>query len=76
MLVDTTFLLDNDKKLRLDLSKKFQWTKYVFSEVDFTFRQEKKTEFEISLMYQKVWAWSVGVMLTDKKIGLGGQFKF
>jgi len=33
--------LDNDKKNHLDLNKKLQWTKYIFSAVDFTFRQEK-----------------------------------
>lgn len=69
-------LLDNDKKNRLDLSKKLQWTKYVFSDVDFTFRQEKKTEFEISLMYQRAWAWLVGFMFTENKAGVGAQFKF
>ncbi len=76
LLVDATVLLDNDKKIRLDLNKKFQWTKYIFSDVDFTFRQEKKTEFEISLMYQRAWAWSVGLMFTEKKAGIGAQFEF
>jgi hypothetical protein len=76
LLIDATLLLDTDKKFRLDLNKKLQWTKYVFSDVDFTFRQEKKTEFEISLMYQRAWAWSVGFMFTENKAGIGAQFKF
>lgn len=75
-LIDTTLLVDNDKKFRLDLSKKFQWTKYIFSDVDFTFRQERKTEFEISLMCQRAWSWSVGLMLTESKAGIGAQFNF
>jgi hypothetical protein len=76
LLIDATLLVDNDKKFRLDLSNKFQWTQFVFSDVDFTLRQKKKTEFEISLMYQEVWSWSFGLMLTEEKIGIGGQFKF
>jgi FtsP/CotA-like multicopper oxidase with cupredoxin domain len=76
LLIEATVLIDNEKKLRLDLNKRFQWTKFFFTEADFTFRQEKKTEFEISLMYQKDWAWSAGFMFTENNVGIGAQYNF
>lgn len=76
MLIETTLLIDHEGDLRLDVGKHFQWTQYVFSEVEFTFRQHKKTEYEVSLMYAPNWHWSGGLMLTEEKWGVGAQYKF
>ena len=75
-LVETNILFNSEKKFRLDVGKKFQWTKYIFTDVDFTFRQDKKSEYEISLMYQKYWSWSAGLMLTEDKLGVGLEYNF
>lgn len=76
LLVETTLLVDHEGKLRLDLDKRFQWTKYIFSEVEVSLRQEHKAEFEVSLMYASNWAWSAGLMVTEKKLGAGIEYQF
>jgi hypothetical protein len=62
--------------MRLDLNKRFQWTKTIYTNAEFTFRQKQPSEFEISLMYQKYWDWSAGLMLTEHSAGLGAQYNF
>ncbi len=76
LLIQTTLLVDHEGKLRLDANKHFQWTKYIFSEAEFTFRQDFKTEFEVSLMYANNWTWSAGLMLTEEKLGVGVEYRF
>ncbi|OQW51012.1 MAG: hypothetical protein A4S09_10785 [Proteobacteria bacterium SG_bin7] len=76
MLVKTNLLLDNHGKLRLDLEKKFQWTKYLFTDADVTFRDGHNTEFEISWMYAADWNTSAGFKFTEDSIGFGFQYQF
>jgi hypothetical protein len=76
MLIESDLSVDHKGETRLDLSKRLQWTQAIFSDVDFTFRQKQKTEFEISLMYAPVWAWSMGFMLTEEKLGAGAEYRF
>jgi FtsP/CotA-like multicopper oxidase with cupredoxin domain len=75
-LVETNILFNSDKHLRLDVGKKFQWTEYIFTNVDLTFRQKERTEYEITLMYQKYWSWAAGLMLTEDKLGIGVEYNF
>lgn len=76
LLIDTNLLVNHKGKLRLDLMKRFQWTKNIFTEADFTFRQKEDTEFELSLMYQSNWSWSAGLMFTEDKAGVGFHYQF
>lgn len=75
-LIETQVLLDHEGEWRLDVEKKIQWTERFVSHVDFTFRQNKKTEFEISLMYAPNWHWATGLMLTEEKLGAGLEYRF
>lgn len=75
-IVNTHTLIDQKGRVRVDLEKRFQWTKYIYTNADFTFRQKQDSEFEISLMYQKVWAWSGGLMFTERSVGAGLEYKF
>lgn len=75
-ILDTHLLMDHKGRMRLDLKKRFQWTKYIYTEADFTFRQKQDSEFEVSLMYQKQWAWSAGLMFTEHSAGVGLQYRF
>lgn len=75
-LIETHTIIDHKGRLRLNIEKRFQWTKNIYTDAEFTFRQKQSSEFEISLMYQKQWAWSAGLMFTEKSIGLGAQFNF
>lgn len=75
-LIETHTIIDHKGRLRLNVEKRFQWTKNIYTDAEFTFRQKQSSEFEISLMYQKQWAWSAGLMFTEKSIGLGAQFNF
>lgn len=70
-LVDSHVLLDHKGRARLDLEKRFQWSKYIYTDAEFTFRQKQESEFEVSLMYQKNWAWSAGLMFTEHSAGVG-----
>ncbi len=76
MLVETHTIIDQKGRLRLNLEKRFQWTKYIYTDAEFTFRQKQPSEFEVSLMYQKQWAWSAGLMFTEDSAGVGLQYQF
>jgi len=75
-LIESNFLLDHTGQTRIDLGKKFQWSKYIFSEFHFMFRQQRKTEFLISLMYANNWNWSFGINLNEDNSGIGLIYKF
>ena len=76
MLIEVQGLVDHKGDFRLDLEKRFQWWKHVFSDVEFTFRTIEKPEFTISLMYSPVWAFAAGLVLTEEKVGGGIQVRF
>ncbi|MCO5144502.1 MAG: multicopper oxidase domain-containing protein [Oligoflexia bacterium] len=76
MMVEAQLLVDHKGKLRADIERKFQWTSHIFSDTEFTFRQNKKVEWEINLMYAPNWHWAGGLMLTDDKLGAGLQLRF
>lgn len=80
MLVETKFLVNHEGKFRFDLDKRFQWTKNLFTDAEFTWRPGWKGrhegEFEISLMYGPSWSWSAGLMLTNDSLGAGAQIQF
>lgn len=76
MLVETHTIVDQKGRLRLNLEKRFQWTKYIYTDAEFTFRQKQPSEFEVSLMYQKQWSWSAGLMFTENSAGIGAQYNF
>lgn len=80
MLVETQLLVNHEGKLRLDLEKRFQWTKAVFTDAELTWRpnwgHDDDIEFEISLMYGPSWNWAVGLLATEKSVGVGAQVQF
>ncbi|WII71779.1 multicopper oxidase domain-containing protein [Bdellovibrio sp. 22V] len=80
MLFEVNVAINHEGKLRFDLEKRFQWTKNVFSDAEFTWRPdwggERDSEFEISLMYGPSWHWSAGFMFTEKSAGIGAQIQF
>ena len=75
LLVEVALLVDHKGDLRFDIEKKFQWTKYIFSELEVTFREEE-TDFEASLMYANNWTWAAGLLFSDDKVGAGLEYKF
>ena len=75
-LFETHTLVDHKGRLRFDLEKRFQWTDRIYTDAEFTFRQKQSSEFEISLMYQRQWAWSAGLMFTEHSAGVGAQYNF
>lgn len=78
MLIETQVLVDHKGQFRVDLEKRFQWTKTVFTEAEYTWRQDEDlgSETTISLMYQPQWHWSAGVKYTGKSFGVGFQYQF
>lgn len=80
MLFETAVSVNHEGKFRLDVEKRFQWTRSVFTDVEFTWRPdwqgERDSEFEISLMYSPSWTWAAGLMLTEKSLGAGVQVQF
>ena len=76
MMIETSFLFDHRGKYRINLDRKFQWTKYFYTDVDFVFRQSEDTEFEVTLMYANRWEWSAGLMFTEESVGFGAQYNF
>lgn len=80
MLIHSQFFINHEGKFRLDLEKRFQWTKTVFTDAEYTWRpnweKDHENEFEISLMYGPKWNWAAGLMFTNESTGLGLQIKF
>jgi CopA family copper-resistance protein len=79
MMIHTNALVNHEGKFRLDVEKRFQWTKTIFSDVDFTWRPDQgghEEEIEVSLMYAPSWRWSAGLMLTNDSLGGGVEFQF
>ncbi len=76
MLIEADLFIDSRGKARLDMEKRFQWTKFVFTDASVVFREAAETEFEISLMYANSWAWSAGLMFTEDSMGVGAQVRF
>ena len=80
LLIETQVLINHEGRFRFDLEKRFQWTKNIFSDAEFTWRPdwggERDSEFEISLMYGPSWNWAVGLMLTEKSLGFGAHVQF
>ena len=78
MLIESNFLIDHKGKLRVNLEKRFQWTSNVFTEIEYTWRQDAHLgdEFAASLMYAKNWNWAGGIRYTNHSIGAGFQYQF
>lgn len=80
LLFKSSVAVNHEGRFRFDLEKRFQWTKYLFSDADFSWRPgwsgERDTEFEVTLMYASQWAWSAGLMFTEKASGVGVQYQF
>jgi hypothetical protein len=82
MLIESHVLVDHRGKIRLDIEKRFQWTKNIFTDFDVTWRPNQGKEiahdfeYEASLMYSPSWYWAAGLMLTDRNIGAGIQVQF
>jgi FtsP/CotA-like multicopper oxidase with cupredoxin domain len=75
-LVEIHALVDQRGRMRVDIEKRFQWTKTWYTEADVTLRQKQDSEFEVSLMYQSDWHWSAGLMVTEESAGVGSQYRF
>lgn len=78
MLIRTNLLVDHKGKLRVDLSKRFQWTSALFTEAEYTWRQDTALDSEgaVSLMYGKNWHWAGGLRYTGHSVGIGFQYQF
>ena len=76
LLIEAQVLIDHTGKLRLDLEKKIQWTRDFMSHIDVTFRQNQRTEYEVTLMYAPNWSWAAGLTLTEAKLGAGLEYRF
>ncbi len=75
-MIESQVLFNHKGELRLDLDKKLQWTSLLFSQLDVSFRQHEKTEWEASLMYADDWSWAAGLKLTEQGPGVGVVFSF
>ncbi len=80
MLIETNVSVNHEGKFRFDVEKRFQWTRTLFSDAEFTWRPrwggKRDTEFEISLMYGPTWAWAAGFIATEKSFGVSAQVQF
>jgi FtsP/CotA-like multicopper oxidase with cupredoxin domain len=78
MLIESQWLIDPHGQMRVDLGKRFQWSKTLFSEVEYIWRQDPELDSEVttSLMYQNSWAWAAGLTYTGRSFGAGFQYQF
>lgn len=76
LLISSDVLIDHHGTLRLEVGKDFQWTTFVRSDIELTFRQGYAPELSADLMYASDWHWSGGLTLRDKVLGLGLNYRF
>lgn len=81
MMIETDLLINHEGKIRLDVQRRFQWTKAVFTDVDLTWRPGNQNgahelNFETSLMYAPKWSWAAGLMVTNDSLGGGFEYQF
>lgn len=78
LLVRTNLLVDHKGKLRVDLAKRFQWTSTLFTEAEYTWRQDENLDSEgaVSLLYGNNWNWAAGLRYTGHSVGVGLQYQF
>ncbi|MEK6555304.1 MAG: multicopper oxidase domain-containing protein, partial [Bdellovibrionota bacterium] len=80
LLIESQVFVNHEGEFRLDLEKRFQWTKNIFTDVEFSWRPEwegqDEGEYEVSLMYGPNWTWAAGLMLTNNSFGVGAQVQF
>lgn len=78
LLLESKVFIDHKSKLRVDLEKKFQWSTYLFSQVEYVWRQDSDLDSEllISLMYSSRWDLSYGFKYTGRSFGVGLNYQF
>lgn len=80
LLIETAVSINHEGNFRLDIERRFQWTKTIFTDAEISWRPnwegKRDREFEISLMYAPTWNWAAGLMLTEKNLGAGIQVQF
>ncbi|HAM57949.1 MAG TPA: hypothetical protein DCQ64_22060 [Candidatus Rokubacteria bacterium] len=76
MFVETRAFVDHRGGLRLDVEKRLQWSRRVFSDLEVNFRKERPTDFKATLMYQPNWAWALGFVGTHDGPGAGLRYQF
>ncbi|MGE4131218.1 MAG: multicopper oxidase domain-containing protein [Bdellovibrionales bacterium] len=74
--VEAQALVDHRGQFHLELERRFQWTRWWLSDVDWSIRQSAKSEFEVTLMYHPTWNWYAGFMFTEEDAGIGLQYTF
>lgn len=79
-LIRTNVLINSSGKIRIDADKRFQWTKTIFTDVEYSLRPNQngahESELEVSLMYSPKWSWAAGLMLTNDSLGGGLEIQF
>ncbi len=79
-MIRTNFLINHSGKIRIDAEKRFQWSKNIFTDVDYSYRPDQngahESEIEVSLMYAPKWSWALGLMLTNDSLGGGLEIQF
>lgn len=81
MMIETDLLINHEGQIRLDVQRRFQWTKTVFTGLDLTWRPGNQNgahevEIEASLMYSPKWSWGAGLMITNDSLGGGLEYQF
>jgi hypothetical protein len=80
MLIESELSVNHEGYITLELEKKFQWTKNIFSDLEFSWRPnwdgKNKTEYRANLMYGPSWNWAAGLTFTEQNIGLGAKIQF
>lgn len=74
-LIEASVFLDHKLKPRLDIERKFQWTKNLYSLADLRWR-ERDLSWGASLYWAFNWTFSVGARVGDEGIGAGARLQF
>ena len=80
MLIESDLAVDNKGGVELALEKKFQWTKYVYSDLEAEFyylRDEPiETDLEANLFFASRWDWAGGLVFHEDSVEAAARFRF
>ena len=80
LLIESDFSVDIKGGLSLALEKKFQWTKYFYTEVDAEFYylvgKAVESDLEANLLYASRWDWAAGAVFNEDGVEAKVRYRF
>jgi hypothetical protein len=80
MLIESDLAVDHKGGISLDLEKKFQWTKYFYTDLEagFYFLRDESidVDLEANLFFASRWDWAGGLVFHEDGVEAAVRYRF